>query len=89
MLKRHVLRSKVRLRDVSEEWKVWTVWGGSPGNSASRREWRWGRSGAAEPIYAEGEHLLGTEYPEGTIGTNDLRAPNMGERLLVRTGDIR
>ncbi|KAG9103283.1 ccr4 associated factor [Ceratobasidium sp. 370] len=88
MLKRHVLRSKVRLRDVSEEWKVWVVWGGASSyGGVPHREWRWGRSGAAEPIYTEGEHLLGTEYPEGTIGTRDLRAPNMGERLLVRLGD--
>ncbi|KAG8734611.1 ccr4 associated factor, partial [Ceratobasidium sp. 428] len=87
MLKRHVLRSKVRLRDVSEEWKVWAVWGGESDSSVPHREWRWGRSGAVEPIYAEGEHLLGAEYPKGTLGTRDLRAPHMGDRLLVRSGD--
>ncbi|KAG9127349.1 ccr4 associated factor [Ceratobasidium sp. 392] len=88
MLKRHILRSKVRVRDVSEEWKVWAVWENTPGDSSvPHREWRWGRSGAVEPIYTEGEHLLGAEYPEGAVGTRDLRAPNMGERLLIRAGD--
>jgi hypothetical protein len=90
LLKRHVLRSKVRVRDVSEEWKVWAVWGDSPGDAIlPHREWRWGRSGAAEPLYAEGEHSLGTAYPEDTIGTRDLRAPNMGDRMLIRAGDKR
>ncbi|KAG8694695.1 ccr4 associated factor [Ceratobasidium sp. 395] len=87
MLKRHVLRSKVRLRDVSEEWKIWAVWGGESDGTVPHREWRWGRSGAVEPIYAEGEHLLGAEYPKDTLGTRDLRAPHMGDRLLVRSGD--
>ena len=27
MLKRHVLRSKVKLQDVSEEYDVWAAWG--------------------------------------------------------------
>ncbi|QRV76499.1 glycine cleavage system T protein [Ceratobasidium sp. AG-Ba] len=87
MLKRHILRSKVRVRDVSEEWNVWAVWGGALGSNIPHREWRWGRSGASEPVYAEGEHLLGPEYTRDTIGARDLRAPNMGERLLVRSGD--
>ncbi|KAF8609332.1 Aminomethyltransferase folate-binding domain-containing protein [Ceratobasidium sp. AG-I] len=87
-LKRHVLRSKVRIRDVSEEWKVWSIWGDSAQDiGTSSREWRWGRSGAAEPLYLEGEHRLGSEYAQDVIGTKDLRAPGMGDRLLIRTGD--
>ncbi|QRW05405.1 glycine cleavage system T protein [Ceratobasidium sp. AG-Ba] len=68
MLKRHILRSKVRVRDVSEEWNVWAVWGV--------------RSGAIFRI-----ENGGPEYTRDTIGARDLRAPNMGERLLVRSGD--
>lgn len=89
-LKRHVLRSKVRIRDVSEEWKVWGVWEDSTHDIGTRsREWRWGRSGAAEPLYLEGEHHLGSEYAGDVVGTKDLRAPGMGDRLLVRTGEKR
>ncbi|CAE7093006.1 unnamed protein product [Rhizoctonia solani] len=89
LLKRHVLRSKVRIRDASDEWKVWGVWDSIPqeGSFPAIREWRTGRSGAVEPLYAEDEHRLGHEYPQGTIGTRDLRAPGMGDRLLVRAGD--
>ncbi|KAJ1311370.1 hypothetical protein OPQ81_009863 [Rhizoctonia solani] len=56
-------------------------------SSPAVREWRTGRSGAAEPLYGEDEGRLGPEYPQGTIGTRDLRAPGMGDRLLVRAGD--
>ncbi|KAG8716102.1 ccr4 associated factor [Ceratobasidium sp. 423] len=88
LLKRHVLRSKVRIRDASDEWKVWSIWDSTPQDSFSHtREWRAGRSGAMEPLYAEDEHRLDVEYPQDTIGTRDLRAPGMGDRLLVRTGD--
>lgn len=91
LLKRHVLRSRVGLRDVSDEWQVWSVW--EPmvreGNISITRDWRQGRSGAMEPLYTKDEHQLGGEYPRGTIGTRDLRAPGMGDRLLVHTGEKR
>ncbi|KEP52082.1 aminomethyltransferase [Rhizoctonia solani 123E] len=89
LLKRHVLRSKVRIRDASNEWKVWSVWDSTSQGSSfpTVREWRTGRSGAVEPLYAEVEHQLGQEYPRDTVGTRDLRAPGMGDRLLVRAGD--
>ncbi|CAE6521243.1 unnamed protein product [Rhizoctonia solani] len=89
LLKRHVLRSKVRIRDASDEWKVWSIWDSTPqtGSFSHTREWRAGRSGAMEPLYVEGEHRLGVEYSQDIIGTRDLRAPGMGDRLLVRAGD--
>ncbi|CAE6399501.1 unnamed protein product [Rhizoctonia solani] len=89
LVKRHVLRSKVRVREVSDEWKVWSVWNSTPqeGSFPTVREWRAGRSGAMEPLYAENEHGLDPEYPQDTIGARDLRAPGMGDRLLVRAGD--
>lgn len=89
LLKRHVLRSKVRLRDVSDEWNVWGVWDPASHRVAvpTTREWRPGRSGAMEPLYADDEHHLGAEYHPESIGTKDLRAPGMGDRLLVRAGD--
>jgi hypothetical protein len=91
LLKRHILRAKVRVRDATDEWKVWSIWDPvSPdGATPTTRDWRQGRSGAMEPLYVEGEHRLGAEFSQGTIGTRDLRAPGMGDRLLVRTGDSR
>ncbi|CAE6457445.1 unnamed protein product [Rhizoctonia solani] len=89
LLKRHVLRSKVRISDASDEWKVWSVWDPTSQERSfpTMKGWRAGRSGAVEPLYAENDHRLGHEYDQDTIGSRDLRAPGMGDRLLVRAGD--
>ena len=87
ILKRYVLRSKVKLRDVSEEYDVWAAWGTDSGKStAESRKWNWARSGAVEPDWT-GE----TEWPWGKEDKRikDRRAVGMGERLLVRKGDRR
>lgn len=87
MLKRYVLRSKVKLRDVSEEYDVWAAWGSDSGkDSVEGRKWSWARSGAVEPDWS-GE----TEWPWGKEDKRirDRRAVGMGERLLVRKGDRR
>ena len=82
MLKRHVLRSKVRLRDASDEYDVWAAWG-NDGKVSNSRQWMRAQSGAIEPVWdsspwgSEGEALL------------DRRAEGMGSRRLVRTGDRR
>lgn len=80
MLKRHVLRSKVRLRDASDEYDIWAAWG-SDGKVGNSRRWTRAQSGALEPVWdssswgLEGEALV------------DRRAEGMGSRRLVRTGD--
>ena len=82
MLKRHVLRSKVRLRDASDEYDVWAAWG-NDGKVSNSRQWMRAQSGAIEPVWdsspwgSEGEALV------------DRRAEGMGSRRLVRTGDRR
>ncbi|KAG1753967.1 uncharacterized protein EDB91DRAFT_1242925 [Suillus paluster] len=81
LLKRYLLRSKVRIRDVSEEWDVWAAWGSE--GTRETREWNWARSGAVEPVWQASECPWGTE--NGTI--LDRRAPGMGKRMLVRKGD--
>ncbi|KAF8842303.1 Aminomethyltransferase folate-binding domain-containing protein [Paxillus ammoniavirescens] len=82
LLKRFVLRSKVRIRDVTEEWAVWAAWG--EGTGVEPREWDWATSGAVEPIWRNSVNWpWGTEH--GVI--LDRRAPGMGRRLLVRKGD--
>ncbi|KAG6855128.1 hypothetical protein C0991_006057 [Blastosporella zonata] len=81
LLKRYVLRSKVKIRDVSEQYDVWAAWG----NSAipePERQWTWARSGAVEPKWDQ------EEWPWGSKDESilDRRAPGMGRRFLVRKG---
>lgn len=84
MLKRYVLRSKVKLRDVSDEYDVWAAWGSDVGMEV--RKWNWARSGAVEPDWSEEN-----EWPWGTQEerVRDRRAVGMGTRMLVRKGDKR
>jgi hypothetical protein len=83
LLKRYVLRSKVRIRDVSDEWNIWAAWGSE--GAAEAREWNWARSGAVEPVWRTSEWPWGME--NGTI--LDRRAPGMGKRMIIRKGETR
>ena len=86
MLKRFVLRSKVRITDVSDEWDVWAAWGTQTAQIDSQRQWRWaGHSGVAEPIWSNAAAPWGSNDLE----VQDMRAPAMGRRFLVRKGDTR
>ncbi|KAF9452490.1 Aminomethyltransferase folate-binding domain-containing protein [Macrolepiota fuliginosa MF-IS2] len=82
MLKRHVLRSKVKIRDVSENYDIWTAWG-SESIPEIPRSWNWARSRVVEPVWE------GNEWPWGTQNEalTDRRAVGMGRRLLARKGD--
>ncbi|KAF8165407.1 hypothetical protein B0H34DRAFT_237704 [Crassisporium funariophilum] len=84
-LKRHVLRSKVKMRNVTEEYDLWAAWG-SPKDHVweTKRHWNWAHSGAVEPVWNDtNEWQWGTA--EGII--NDRRAVGMGRRILVKKGD--
>lgn len=83
ILKRYVLRSKVRIRDVSQEWDIWAAWGHDHG-ADEQREWAWARSGAVEPIWSKT-----TTWPWGTEPgvIIDRRAPGMGRRMIVPKGE--
>ncbi|KAI0301822.1 hypothetical protein B0F90DRAFT_1809932 [Multifurca ochricompacta] len=78
-LKRHVLRSRVRLRDASDEFDVWAAWC-HDANANNSKLWTRTKSGAIEPVWdswpwgMEGEALL------------DRRADGMGLRRLVKKG---
>lgn len=87
MLKKHVLRSKVKLRDVSDEYDVWAAWGSEKETKwETKRMWNFARSGAVEPVWdSEPVWPWGTE--PGVL--RDRRAVGMGHRLLVRKGDRR
>jgi hypothetical protein len=87
LLKRFILRSKVRVRDVSDEYTVWAAWGSeSHRNWDTSREWAWAKSGVVEPTWSSGG-----AWPWGSeqLAMQDRRAPGMGARLLCRTGDKR
>lgn len=79
-----MLRSKVRVRDVTQEWDVWAAWG-EP-SQVEQRSWNWAASGAVEPVWRDSPTSpWGTEH--GII--LDRRAPGVGRRLLVHKGDRR
>ncbi|KAI9001256.1 Aminomethyltransferase folate-binding domain-containing protein [Trametes punicea] len=85
MLKRYILRSKVKLRDVSEEYDVWAAWGSEKEkNWETERRWDFARSGVIEPVWDKNG-----EWPWGSEPSilRDRRAVGMGHRLLVRKGD--
>ncbi|KDR83811.1 hypothetical protein GALMADRAFT_236209 [Galerina marginata CBS 339.88] len=84
-LKRHVLRSKVKVRSVTEEYDVWAAWGSSEDHAwETNRRWNWARSGAIEPVWTGS-----TEWPWGAQDCviRDRRAVGMGRRLLVKKGE--
>ncbi|KDQ64834.1 hypothetical protein JAAARDRAFT_145993 [Jaapia argillacea MUCL 33604] len=85
LIKRYILRSKVKVRDVTEEYDIWSAWGSEKERSwETERNWSWARSGAVEPVWdPEGEWPWGTE--DDVI--RDRRAVGMGKRMVVRKGD--
>lgn len=85
LLKRYVLRSKVKVKDVSEQWDVWAAWGTE--TVPDDRKWLWSRSGAVEPVWAPDACPWGDS--QDTFSILDRRAHGMGKRILVRKGDTR
>ncbi|RDB22593.1 putative transferase CAF17, mitochondrial [Hypsizygus marmoreus] len=81
LLKRYVLRSKVKIRDVSEQYDIWAAWGNSVNEPP--RHWKWAQSGVAEQAWET------TDWPWGMKDESiiDRRATGMGKRFLVRKGD--
>ena len=85
MLKRFVLRAKVKLRDVSEEYDVWAAWGSERERAwETPRQWTHSPSGCVEPVWEE-------PAPWGPISgpLQDRRAIGMGARILTRKSDKR
>lgn len=106
MLKRYILRAKVRVRDVTADWNLYAVWGSAmpPALSWKPDDWRWGRSGAVEPVLdptqrqplsVEEEQAVsqwvmgGASLQETAVWMEDRRAPGMGARLLLPKGTER
>ncbi|KAG5638998.1 hypothetical protein H0H81_007906 [Sphagnurus paluster] len=81
-MKRYILRSKVKIRDVSDQYDVWAAWGDSVPETP--RQWAWARSGVVEPLWKRDQWPWGLK--DGSI--LDRRAPGMGKRLLVEKGSL-
>lgn len=85
MLKRYVLRAKVKLRDVSEEYDVWSAWGTEREQAwEAERQWDYSRSGAVEPVWNDP-----SPWGTGSGPLRDRRGVGMGCRVLSSKGDRR
>ncbi|KAJ3485042.1 hypothetical protein NLI96_g5233 [Meripilus lineatus] len=86
LLKRYILRAKVRVADVSDQYDVWASWGSEKElHWETERQWSGAPSGVFETVWdPAGEWPWGHE--PGVI--RDRRAVGLGHRLLVRKGDI-
>lgn len=89
-LRKFVLRSKVGIKDVSDQYDVWAAWGHPDElelELGGKRKWKFGNGETAE-LNWEPEPLR-WEVSEGEVGGWDSRAPGMGWRGLVAKGDKR
>ncbi|PFH51455.1 hypothetical protein AMATHDRAFT_74997 [Amanita thiersii Skay4041] len=87
MLKKYVLRSKVKIRDATDQYDVWASWGSTvdvPLDN-SPKEWHWAASGALKPLW----NNAAEEWPwgSGDCSLLDRRTIGMGSRFLVEKGD--
>ncbi|KAI5124731.1 hypothetical protein M0805_005367 [Coniferiporia weirii] len=87
-LKRFVLRSKVRLEDVTDQYDVWSTWGSENAHIWEHpRQWTFARSGVIEPRWNLSEHWPWSDGDGGRLSLRDNRAPGMGKRILTTKGD--
>ncbi|KAJ4481462.1 Aminomethyltransferase folate-binding domain-containing protein [Lentinula edodes] len=87
LLQRYVLRAKVKIRDVSQEYDSWASWGSEKDVEwDTERDWLFAESGAIEPVWPP---TTSEDWPWGSQKhiIRDRRAVGMGHRLLVRKGD--
>lgn len=86
------LRAKVRIKDVSEAWDVYSAWG-SEASPAPQDVWRFGNGGAAERLWSWDEGRTSLGLKEGEVGTWDLRAGwgagGMGKLVFIPKGQSR
>ncbi|KAF5369824.1 hypothetical protein D9758_001114 [Tetrapyrgos nigripes] len=85
LLKRYVLRAKVKIRDVSQEYDSWAAWGSEDISTwdSKPRKWLFAPSGAIEPDWTYGDWPWGSENRV----IRDRRAVGMGYRMLAHKGD--
>lgn len=81
LLKKHVLRSKVQVEEVPDEWDVWSAWGKN--DDEPTRQWRHGSQGALEPVWDNG---IAAWSARDSFRIKDLRAVGMGHRIVTKKG---
>ena len=83
-LKQFVLRTKVKVRDISGEYDVWASWGSEHDTSwETSRNWRWAeRSNIPEQLWEERD----TPWGNDPLILRDRRGVGMGQRRLVNKG---
>ncbi|KAK4684122.1 hypothetical protein P7C73_g6080, partial [Tremellales sp. Uapishka_1] len=85
------LRSKVRFKDVSSDYAVFSAWGsdGLEQGSRPQRQWKFGSGGASESIWSWEGGVRNLEVGDAEIGCWDLRAGfgkgSLGRQILVPT----
>ncbi|KAH8100250.1 Aminomethyltransferase folate-binding domain-containing protein [Cristinia sonorae] len=92
MLKRHLLRSKIRIRDVTEEYDVWALW--NPNQltyelGTEARTWECHPTGVIEPVFDE---EMEVQWGSSRWGSQpgpiiDRRAIGFGQRVLTKRGN--
>ncbi|CAK9779781.1 Aminomethyltransferase folate-binding domain-containing protein [Cutaneotrichosporon oleaginosum] len=84
------LRSKIKIRDVTDEWDVWSAWGGEAPAPAPTSTWRFGSGGAAERIWSWEGEMAPLGLADAEVGCWDLRAgfgpAGMGRQVFVPKG---
>jgi folate-binding Fe-S cluster repair protein YgfZ len=73
-MKKYLLRSKVKITDVSSFYQIWNVWGDGINNLLCKHQ-------VQNPSKIKGNLVLKENIAE--IGCNDKRYPNMGLRLVL------
>ncbi|TXT05054.1 hypothetical protein VHUM_03874 [Vanrija humicola] len=91
-LKPFRLRSKVRIRDATSEWDVWSAWGGAGADTnAPSVTWRYGNAGAAERLWTWSGEPAPLGLSEKEHGCWDLRAgwgaAGLGRHVIVPKGE--
>lgn len=87
------LRAKIRIKDVSDEWDVWSAWGSEVDSSPPTSTWRFGSGGAAERLWTWEGKRAALGLAESEVGCWDLRAGwgegGMGRQVFVPKGQRR
>lgn len=86
------LRSKVRIKDVTNQWDAWSAWGSDlQGGPSPIRTWKMGSGGASESHWDWEGGVRDLGLRDNEVGCWDLRAgwPHMGRQLLVPKGEKR
>ncbi|KIR51014.1 mitochondrial protein [Cryptococcus gattii Ru294] len=84
------LRSKVRIKDVTNQWDAWSAWGSDlQGGPHPIRTWKMGSGGASESHWDWEGGIRDLGLRDDEAGCWDLRAgwPRMGRQLLVPKGE--